>query len=356
MTLQDTSARSADPPKHAWRLGLRSGPCLAPMIAGIKPRRLFTARSGMSYRLLAACHRYRLALSLGRREMRLVPAHAAIHQVHEMFWFGEAVPLARVAHHHGLDPDVLERDVELLRLRDGHVVVVLTMDQHGGRLHLRDVLECGALPEPRHQVALVRQYAPLHLLVHVVVGHVVVAEVVDDGRQRDRGLEDVRLRDQPGGELAAVTAALDAKPVAVDPRISTERGGDAVENVLRLATVLVAENGIGERLPVAGGAAEVDLDAGPAAGGIVLRAEIEGRSLRAVRSAVNYHDQWMLRARCQVERPRQVGLDLVLEVVAHEAKRLYGRNGDVFQHVCVEIGQPPSRRAAVLDVELREVA
>src|SRR6266446_1724752 len=45
----------------------------------------------------------------------------------------------------------------------------------------------------------------------VVVGHVVVADQIDDARGRYRGFELIRLRDQPLGQLAAVADAFNAQ-------------------------------------------------------------------------------------------------------------------------------------------------
>ena len=142
-----------------------------------------------------------------------------------------------------------------------------------------------------------RKDAPLHLLVLVVVGHVVVADEVGDRGRGNRRLEDVGLRDQPRRQLTAVAGALDAEPIAIDPRIAAQRGADAVQHVLPLVAVLIGEHGIRERLAVAGRAAVVHHQRRPAARGIDLILEVERRSLLAVRPAVDVDDQRMLRRR-----------------------------------------------------------
>ena len=144
-------------------------------------------------------------------------------------------PFARVADHDRLDADVAQRDVELLRLGDRHVVVVLAVHEHRRRLDLVDVAERRALPQQVHQPLLVRERAELDRQVVVVVRHVVEADQVGDARGRHGRLEAIGLRDQPVGELPAVAAAFDAEPVRVDPRILGERGVDAGQDVLGLA-------------------------------------------------------------------------------------------------------------------------
>ena len=59
---------------------------------------------------------------------------------------GDAVPLARVAHHLRLHTDVHQRDEKLLGLGDRHVVVVLTVKEERWRLGLGDVAQRRPLP------------------------------------------------------------------------------------------------------------------------------------------------------------------------------------------------------------------
>ncbi|MDX2152875.1 MAG: hypothetical protein SFV54_19180 [Bryobacteraceae bacterium] len=68
--------------------------------------------------------------------------------------------------------------------------------------------------------------------------------------------------------MAAVADAFDANAVAVDPEVAAHGGADAVEDVLGFIAVLVAEDGVGEGLAVAGRAAVVDHESRPAAGGV----------------------------------------------------------------------------------------
>src|SRR5262245_14633522 len=62
-----------------------------------------------------------------RRKMLFVPRDRPIDLIDDVLRFADAVPLARIPHHHDFGADVLQRDVELLRFGDRHVVVVLAV-------------------------------------------------------------------------------------------------------------------------------------------------------------------------------------------------------------------------------------
>src|SRR5579862_9984611 len=100
-----------------------------------------------------------------------------------------------------------------------------------------------------------RECAPLHLLVLVVIRHVVVADDVDDRSRRDRGFEYVGLGDKPGAELAAIAGAFDAEAIAIDPGVTAHGCAESIENVLALVAVLIREDCVGKRLAVASGSA-----------------------------------------------------------------------------------------------------
>ena len=97
-------------------------------------------------------------------------------------------------------------------------------------------------------------------------------------------------------QLTAVARALDAQPIAIDPRVAAHRRAHAVQHVLGLVAVLIGEHRIGERLAVAGRSAIVHHQRRPAARRIHLILEVERRPLLAVRPAVDVDDQRVLRA------------------------------------------------------------
>jgi hypothetical protein len=101
-----------------------------------------------------------------------------------------------------------------------------------GVWRVRDVAQRGPRQQRVHEVALMREDAPFHLLVLVVIGHVVVADQVDDRGRRNRRLEDVGLGDQPRAQLTAVTRPLDAQPIAIDPLVAAHRRAQAIEDIL----------------------------------------------------------------------------------------------------------------------------
>src|SRR5207247_9780853 len=97
----------------------------------------------------------------------------------------------------------------------------------------------------------------------------------------------MRLGNEPVGELAAVAHALDTQALTIDPQVTAHRRTHRVQNILSLVSVLVAEDGVGELLSVAGGTAIIDVQGGPAAGGVDLIFEVECRAILPVRPAVN---------------------------------------------------------------------
>ncbi len=198
---------------------------------------------------------------------------------------------ARIEHEHGFHTHILERDVELLGLGARYVVVVQAVHEHDGRAHSGDVPEGRALPQPVHDVALMGEAAVLDGEVVVVVREVVEADQVRNAGARYGGGEPVRLRDQPVRELAAVAAAFDADPVAVEPGVAPQRGVGALQDVERFTPVLVGEDGVGESLAVSGRAAVIDHQRRPALCRERLRACVEARALLAVRATVDHDDE-----------------------------------------------------------------
>ena len=272
-----------------------------------------------------------------------------------MLRFADAVAFARISNHHGFSPDVLQRDIELFRLGNRHVVVVLAVHQHRRCVRVGDMAQRRPRQQRVHQVALVRIHAPFHRFVLVVVGHVVVADDVRNGRGWNRRLEDVGLRDQPCGELTSVARPLHAHPIAIDPRIAANRGADAVQHVLAFVAVLVGEHGVGEDLAVTGRAAVVHHQRRPAARRVHLVLEIERRSLLAVRPAVNVDNQRILAGRAHADRLGQNGFHFELVVVRDEREGFHLAEPLRSENRCVQIGQLPRCRRSVDHVQLRQI-
>ena len=97
----------------------------------------------------------------------------------------------------------------------------------------------GALPQLIHQVALVNELAEFHLLILVVIGHVVIADEIGNSGDGDGRFEDPSLREQPVGQLSAVTGALDPEPAPVDPEKTPQSSADGVKHILALVALLL---------------------------------------------------------------------------------------------------------------------
>ena len=175
-----------------------------------------------------------------------------------------------------------------------------------------------------------QELSEFHLLILVVIGHVVVADQVGDPGDGHRGLEFIRLGDEPVGQLAAVAHAFDSHTLAVDPQVTADRCAHSIQNILPFVSVLIAENGVGELLPVAGGATIVNVQRGPAMRRVDLILKIEHRTILPVRPAVNIDDERMLRCRRHSQRLGEESLDFELVVVADESERL--DFGNLFSH------------------------
>src|SRR5881396_2584610 len=83
------------------------------------------------------------------------------------------------------------------------------------------------------------ELAEFHLLILVVIGHVVIADEIGNSGDGDGRFEDPSLREQPVGQLSAVTGALDPEPVPVDPEKTPQSSADGVKHILALVALLL---------------------------------------------------------------------------------------------------------------------
>jgi len=117
--------------------------------------------------------------------------------IDHMLRFPDAVALARVAHENRLGSYVFQRNKKLFRFGDRHIVVVFPVNKQCRCVRPGHMFQRRALPRHVHQVALMQELSKLHFLVLVVVRHVVVANEIGDPGGWNRGLELIRLRDEP---------------------------------------------------------------------------------------------------------------------------------------------------------------
>ena len=78
--------------------------------------------------------------------MPVVPGNAPGDDIFEVAAFADAMPFPRVTDHAGFYSDVFEADVELLDLCGIHQLVVVSMDEHYGRMYFVD--EPDGRPKP----------------------------------------------------------------------------------------------------------------------------------------------------------------------------------------------------------------
>jgi len=285
--------------------------------------------------------------------MPVIPGQAPLEQVLHVLRFADAVPFARVAEHHRFDADVLQPDIELFRLLDRHVVVVLAVRKQRRRPDVLHVPDGTALPQPVGNLRLLRVRAELHRQVVVIVGQIVLRDQVRDAGGRDRRLEAIGLRDDPVRKLSAVTHALETHPIPIEPRIARQRGVDAGEHVFRFAAVLVVEDRIGELLAVAGRAAEVHHQRRKAVAGVDLRARIERRPLLSVWTPVHDDDQrYTSSRRLRAGRLREKRLDLH-PIEALERESLHIRDRARPEQVLIQRGECAARGRTRFEEELR---
>src|SRR5207247_3387000 len=106
----------------------------------------------------------------------------------------------------------IQAAIELLALADGIGRVVFSREQKRRRLHVPDERDRRALDE---SVELFERRAVKPLVVRRSVFRAELAGHVDHRRARHGRLETGRLRDGPGGHVAAVGPAADAEPVRI---------------------------------------------------------------------------------------------------------------------------------------------
>ena len=288
--------------------------------------------------------------------MFFVPGDGAVDGIDDVLDFAEAVAFAGVADENGFGSDVLEGDEKLLGFGDGDVVVVFAVQNQSRGVRGGHMLQGGALPGDVHQVALMEELAEFHFLILVVVGHVVVADEIDDAGGGNGGFEFVGLGDEPLGELAAVADALDAHALTIDPQVAAHRRADTVQNILGFVAVLIAKDGVGELLAVTGRAAIVDVQDGVAMRGVDLIFDIERGAVLAVRAAVNVHDERMLRGGGHAERLGEEGFDFKLVVVAGEGEGF--DFGELFsgEKLGIQVGELAGRAVTGLEKKFGRVA
>src|SRR6478752_4624751 len=141
--------------------------------------------------------------------------------------------------------------------------------------------------------------AERHLLVLVVIRRVVITDQVDDCRCGYRRFEESRLRNQPCAELSAIADAFHSDTIAIDPEVAAHGGAHAVQHVLPLVSVLIAENCVCKCLPVTGRTAIVYHQRRPPETCINLILKIEGWSLLPVGSPVDHYDKRVFRSGCR---------------------------------------------------------
>ncbi len=129
----------------------------------------------------------------------------------------------------------------------------------------------------------------------------------------------------PVDHVTAVRRAQGAGPLAVHPGIALEGRGQTLLQIDQRLAAPVAPNRVGERLPVAGGAVEIDHDRGVAGGGVDLRvpAVVEVVVERALRAPVDQKGEGVFPGRIEIGRLDQPGVDrLVVPPLEGELLRL----------------------------------
>src|SRR5260370_13794607 len=99
------------------------------------------------------------------------------------------------------------------------------------------------------------------------------------------------------------------------------RGIHRVQNILSFVSVLIAEDGVGEFLSIAGRAAVVDVQRGPSASRVDLIPKIKCRAILGVRPAMNIDDERMFGRGGHPQRLCEKGPDLELGFVAYAPER-----------------------------------
>src|SRR5262249_3794723 len=112
-----------------------------------------------------------------------------------------------------------------------------------------------ALPEPVHQVLLMRLDTVSHVNVLIVIGPVVVRNRIGDASGRDGRSEHTDLAKEQRTDEPAGSDTFNAQPAAVQPEVAPKRATGSVEHILGFGAMLVTEYSVREFLSIAGRAA-----------------------------------------------------------------------------------------------------
>ena len=233
----------------------------------------------------------------------------------------------RIADHLGRDAALLQGHEPLLAVADRRAVVVLAVDDQGGRV---DVLDAGDRRQPPVALALLPGGAAEPELQEALrVGRTVQAGPVGDRPAGDGGREPVRGGGQPVGHEPAVAAPGHPDAAAVDVGVRGQRGVDPGQQVSGVGLAPAAGDGIGEVVPVPGRPARVGVEHEEPR----VREDVERReervAVRAVRAAVNLQDHRPRPPRLVADGLHQPAFDVgaVLRPPAQGLGRLQAEGG-----------------------------
>src|ERR1043166_4327840 len=89
-------------------------------------------------------------------QILIKPVEGSLEHINAMSGLAETMPFTRIADQDGIDAAATQSHVHLFSLRDVHVIVLLTVNEHGRRLRLSNVPQRRPLPQ---QVVIVPRKA-----------------------------------------------------------------------------------------------------------------------------------------------------------------------------------------------------
>ena len=132
-----------------------------------------------------------------------------------MLRFTKAVAFPRITHEHAGDAAPPQGHVHLFGLSDVHIVILLAVNEHRGRLRLPHVTK--RRPLPKQIVIVPRKAAKLGVDQILIQRGRIKTDQVAHARDGNSSLKARRLRNDPIRHEPAVAATCDAETILIDP-------------------------------------------------------------------------------------------------------------------------------------------
>src|SRR6266478_6645333 len=195
-------------------------------------------------------------------QVLVVPGEDAVQTVQQMFFFVEAVRLARVDDQFRFDAVAFEAAVEFLALARRVDRVGVALKDQGGRFHILQMHEGRTVQEAGDLLRFVGEAVEPLVVGRTLLG-AVFGDEIGQSRTGDCCLEHIGLRDRPLGHISTVRPSTDAEPLGIG-NTTFDQVVDPGHHVSVIAAAPIAAIHLDEFLSVTARAANVGIEDGVA--------------------------------------------------------------------------------------------